>query len=164
MKARPRSVEREVAEELNRFFTLWGMSPVERIPVLGRTGPDISINEMGLVIDVKSRLEVPKGIFFPISIPYTFDGLTAVRLKNFDQLPCHEHPAPVDYSSKAIQDWLAHMDVWRRECEPSGVAVVILHRPKMPIGESVCVIYSNCRRRLNDNHRNHNQHLNRSNQ
>ena len=63
MKARPRSVERKVAAFLSRYFVQLGLSPVERIPVLGRSGPDITSNEWGLVIDVKSRLEVPKTPF-----------------------------------------------------------------------------------------------------
>ena len=65
MKARPRRAEREVARHLSSFFEALGLPAVERIPVLGRTGPDITWNEFKLIVDVKSRLSVPKGISIP---------------------------------------------------------------------------------------------------
>ena len=39
------------------------MDPVERLPVIGRTGPDITMNKLALAVDIKSRLEVPKAVF-----------------------------------------------------------------------------------------------------
>lgn len=149
MKARPRSIERKVAEALNAHFAPLGLAPVERIPVLGRTGPDISLNALQLVIDVKSRLEVPKAIFFPLMGPFFFDGMIAVRLANLPTLWDEEwSPAILDYSSKTIRDYLAHMEEWTRVKCPDGISCVILHRPEMPIGASVAVIYQNSRRRL----------------
>jgi len=53
----------EVAKRLTAFFVSINMDPVERLPVIGRTGPDITMNQLGLVVDVKSRLEVPKSVF-----------------------------------------------------------------------------------------------------
>ncbi len=149
MKARPRSVENRVADALNDHFRLMGCSPVERIPVLGRTGPDISINEMNLVVDVKSRREVPKSIFFPLSVPFAFDGMVAARLTNLNTLWEPEHvPALLDFSSKLIRGYLEHMEEWTKAKAPGGVSCVILHRPEMPVGSSVAVIHSHNRRRL----------------
>lgn len=150
MKARPRSVENRVADALNDQFVRLGLSPVERIPVLGRTGPDISINELHLVVDVKSRLEVPKALFFPLACPFAFEDMLAVRLASIDTLWSGEiqHPAPLDFSSKIVRGYLAHMDEWTRTNEPAGVSCVILHRPEMPTGQSVVIIYAQHRRRL----------------
>lgn len=153
MKARPRSVENRVADALNEHFKSLAVSPVERIPVLGRTGPDISLNELGLVVDVKSRKEISKTIFFPLMCPFYFDGLLGVRLANFDTLWEEEErddrPPPfLDFSSKMIRDYLDHMEEWTKEHAKGGVSCVVLHRPEMPIGSSVAVIYQTSRRRL----------------
>ena len=149
MKARPRSVENRVADALNEHFQRLGCASVERIPVLGRTGPDISINEMNLVVDVKSRLEVPKAIFFPLAVPFAFDRMVAVRLTNLSTLwDPEQYAAPLDFSSKIIRGYLEHMEEWTKAKAPAGVSCVILHRPEMPVGSSVVVIYSTSRRRL----------------
>jgi hypothetical protein len=156
MKARPRSVENRIAEALNVHFARLGMTPVERIPVLGRTGPDLSINEMKLVVDVKSRIEVPKAIFFPLAECFRFDGMLGVRVVNLNALwddfrldePTYRLPATLDYSSKTVRDYLSHMDEWTREHCPDGVSCVVLHRPEMPIGSSVAIIQNHSRRRL----------------
>ncbi len=59
MKARPRCVERSVAEALSSILN----TPVERIPVLGRTGPDLTYHPpLNLIVDVKSRINVPVSI------------------------------------------------------------------------------------------------------
>jgi len=151
MKARPRAVENRVADALNEHFKALDVSQVERIPVLGRTGPDISLNELRLVVDVKSRKEVPKAIFFPLIGPFTFDGLVAVRLCNLPTLwDRNWSPALLGYSSKMITDYLEHMDEWTQAHAKDGVSCVILHRPEMPIGSSVVVIHSTSRRRLFD--------------
>jgi hypothetical protein len=164
MKARPRSVENRVADMLNSHLSQIGMSTVERIPVLGRTGPDISINEMKLVVDVKSRIEVPKALFFPLLNPFQFDNMTAVRLVNLDRLWAEnaqrscggECPdtARLDFTSKTVRDYLAHMEEWTKESCKDGVSCIILHRPDLPIGSSVAIIYSTSRRRLIENARN----------
>jgi hypothetical protein len=132
VKARPRSVERQVAKLVSAYFVGRGWSPVERIPVLGRTGPDISINESGLVIDVKSRLSTPKDIFsLPGDREIQFeDGLLAVRLANIDHLFCPQALKTVQARSyKTIWDWWTHMDEWTRRELPGGVTALVLHRP-----------------------------------
>lgn len=149
MKARPRSVENQVAAALNQHFQTLAVAPVERIPVLGRSGPDLTTNELNLIVDVKSRLEIPRAIFIPLAVPFCFDDLTLVRLANLPTLwDAQYSPAAMDFSSKLIRSYLAHMDEWTRANAPDGISCVILHRPKMPIGDSVAAIYSTSRRRL----------------
>jgi hypothetical protein len=165
MKARPRSVENRTADALNEHFARLGMTPVERIPVLGRTGPDLSINEMKLVVDVKSRIEVPKALFFPLLVPFRFDGMVGVRVKCLNtlweenaQLRCGDDcpdTAPLDFSSKTVRDYLAHLEEWTRENCADGVSCVVLHRPDLPIGSSVAIIQSHSRRRLIEYARDH---------
>jgi hypothetical protein len=152
MKARPRSVENRVAEALSEKFSRLGLPAVERIPVLGRTGPDITINGLKLIVDVKSRIEVPKSLFFPLEIPFAFDPLArliGVRVCCLPTLWDGEWPpAPLDVSSKIVRGYIEHMEEWTREHEPDGVSCIVLHRPEIPIGNSVVVIYSSSRRRL----------------
>jgi len=59
-RRRWKRVEVRVAEILSEIFSDAGKDPVERIPILGRTGPDISHNQIELIVDVKSRHQVPK--------------------------------------------------------------------------------------------------------
>ena len=149
MKARPRSVEREVARTLSRFFIQNGLSPVERIPVLGRTGPDLTINELGLVIDVKSRLEVPKTPFTPnpiISFDYELH-LIGARLRDLPLLGEGE-PQSINFSSALIRRWYLHMDEWTRIHYPKGIPALVLHRPKMPIGAALLILSHENTRRL----------------
>lgn len=144
MKARPRGVEREVAALLSKFFLSIGCSPVERIPVLGRTGPDITINELGLVVDVKSRIEVPVGTFYDHTVSFS-DGYSAVPLAKIHDLLISEGE-PVSFKSKQVDAWYAHMDEWTQKHQPDGISVLILHRPKLPYGKAMFILKN--RRRL----------------
>jgi hypothetical protein len=145
---------------MNVHFVRLGMTPVERIPVLGRTGPDLSINELKLVVDVKSRIEVPKALFFPLTVPFTFDHMTAVRLTNLYELweenfdDCFRS-SPLAYSSKTVRDYLEHMEEWTAENCKDGVSCIVLHRPELPIGSCVAIIHSRSRRRLIEHARQH---------
>jgi hypothetical protein len=118
-----------------------GASPVERIPVLGRTGPDITTNELGLVIDVKSRLEVPKGIFR--KNPTLFGELIGIPLDHLLLLAGDLSFERSAFRSKLVERWFEHMDEWRREENPQGISSLALHRPKMPIGKSMFIIHKN---------------------
>ena len=80
MKATPRKAEREIALVFSQFFSDIGMSPVERIPILGRTGPDITINEANLVIDVKSRKSVPVKMTAASGFIYHVDDVSYFQL------------------------------------------------------------------------------------
>ena len=139
MKARPRHAENEVARIFTEIFARAEHSPVERIPTTGRTGPDISINEVGLVIDVKSRLEVPKGIFR--DHPFTFDGYYAVPLSMFPTLEAVEQST---FASVIISHYFDHMHEWTMLKRKTGITALVLHRPKMPYGKAMLIInYSN---------------------
>lgn len=133
MKARPRSVERQVASHLSEMSLSLGCSKVERIPILGREGPDITTNELGLVIDVKSRLACPGGYFW--SRPLIHGDLVAIELDTLLGLPEIEDPQPYKFSSITVNRWYDHMDEWTKEFMPSGISALVLHKPKMPIGK-----------------------------
>ena len=149
MKARPRSVEREVARALSRFFIQNGLSAVERIPVLGRTGPDITIGELGLVIDVKSRLEVPKSCFAARDAVMAYAGeLVGLRLADIRLLTEEARVVQVPFHSVLVQRWYAHMDDWTQQFHPGGISALVLHRPKMPIGDALLILSRENRRRL----------------
>ena len=151
MKARPRSVERKVAACLSQYFTQLHLSPVERIPVLGRTGPDLTINELGLVINVKTRLEVPKTIFRLYGPVIDFQDelhLVGIRLKDIHLLTEACNAQSLDFSSALIHQWYLHMDSWTQENYPGGITALVLHRPKMPVGAALLILSQKHRRRL----------------
>ena len=150
MKPRPRSVEREVAAALSSIFQSIDHAPVQRIPVLGRCGPDLSYNDIQLIIDVKSRLKVPQS-YLAGNIPLlTEDGLVGIRLERLLDL-CWQiasFRARLVPASKMVWRWWEHMDDWRRDHEPQGVSALVLHRPRMPIGHATVIIHSLDRSRL----------------
>ena len=152
MKQRPRSVERKVALILSEFYETLGLEPVERIPVLGRTGPDISINQLNLVIDVKSRLQVPTTYFIHQDCIIDFldkNHLIGVSLDDIFML--FDEDAKTNYtkfSSVLVKRWYEHMDEWTKENCPTGITALVLHRPKMPVGKSLLILSKENRRRL----------------
>jgi len=138
MKARPRRVEREIAALLSEKFTAIGMRPVVRIAVLGRTGPDITLNEFNLVVDVKSRLQVPAG--YIVSEPTQFGDLIAVPMSEINQL---FNPSCQGKVSVTVEHWFAHMNEWTQENAPGGITALVLHKPKLPYGKSILIIHKN---------------------
>jgi len=137
MKARPRSVEREVADYLSRIYRNNGYSPVNRIPILGRTGPDLEINEANLVIDVKSRIAVPQSHMLKTDEVGYFGEYVGVRLSDLGKILLKPYyPRP----SVMVRDWLAHMDEWTREFKPNGLSVIILHKPRMKIANAMFIV------------------------
>jgi hypothetical protein len=144
MKARPRGVENKIAEHLSAFFASRNWAPVERIPILGRTGPDITINESKLVIDVKSRIEVPKSaIAASGAITDYGNGLIGCRLDQiaflFDEVyPIRFRARP----TKVVMDWWKHMDEWTQENCPGNVSALVLHRPGNGTHNTTVVIHS----------------------
>jgi len=142
MKPRPRKIERLVAEQLSAFYLSMGWKPVVRIPILGREGPDIEINESNLVIDVKSRLEVPKSHIVRDDEMYLFsNGLIGVKLEDIARLWTDEEPCPYHNASKIVMGYWRHMDAWRQENCPGGVTCIILHRPGLAVKNSTVVIH-----------------------
>ena len=148
MKARPRSVEREVAECLTTHFTSMGLSPVQRIPVLGRTGPDLEVNESKLAIDVKSRKEVPKIMWHPKGAAQwgIQEPLVAVRLCEFEKLFGEIKPVSI-IPPKTVRGYMEHMAAWSEEHIPA----IVLHRPRMWIANAIFVIREADIERLRNN-------------
>lgn len=136
MKGRPRRIEREVAFELSSFFSVLGLDKVKRVPILGRTGPDIETNSFQLVVDVKSRQSVPKT---PLpdknEIVICSDKWAGVRLGQLPLLADVNHfyietEANVRQvkNSVVIQRWLDHMDEWTQANMPNGISGLVLHK------------------------------------
>jgi hypothetical protein len=149
MKRRPRRIESEVAKHLTQFSIERGCSQVRRIPVLGRTGPDIEINELNLVVDVKSRQQVPKlAMLKPGEFARFEDGLLGVRLDELYRLYTTQEPNTTRPSSTVIRRWFEHMEDWRRAHCDLGVSVLVLHRPGTPVKRSAVVIHQSERSKL----------------
>lgn len=144
MKPRPRQAENRVAEILSDFFSSHGLSPVERIPILGREGPDLTLNEARLVIDVKSRQTCPKGFFDAVQRTgkaaageiaiFRLDALSEALVEN-------QGVYNIMRNSKTVNDWLVHMDEWMNDNISDGIPAVIIHQPNLPYGNAVLVMY-----------------------
>ncbi len=149
MKARPRSVEREVAAFLTQLLSDTG-NPIERSPVLGRTGPDLTYHPpLNLIVDVKSRLKVPASLLAPKLCPFeTEDGLYGFRLEDLPHIWVLDTSAAIRPASKVVRDWWNHMDEWTKAHETTGISAIILHRPRMPIGHATVIIHSSDRSEL----------------
>ena len=148
MKGRPRRIENRVADWVTRLSASKGYGLVERKPVIGRTGPDLTINELGLVVDVKSRLEVPKSVFLKPSETLEMGDTVGVRLDSLGLLFVpYTHRMYRPYSV-LVRRWLEHMDEWRQEHYPEGVAALVLHRPGRHVGTSTVIIYADEREKL----------------
>jgi hypothetical protein len=127
-----------------------GFSPVQRKPVIGRTGPDYTFNELELVIDEKSRLEVPKSCLCPASeIIQIGDNLLGVRIADLNKfLDLWVAVRKSDNHSKIVCDYYSHMKEWQVNHLPNGLTVVVLHKPHMPFRNATFVISEQDRRRL----------------
>ena len=142
MKARPRRAENEVAKRLTAFFVSINMDPVERLPVIGRTGPDISMNELGLAVDVKSRLEVPKAVFeVEPGRVMRMQNCYIMRLTDLELLLAYDLPFQVNSKySRMVRRWFVHMNEWRRIHRSNGFTALVLHRPKMKYDDAALVV------------------------
>lgn len=141
-------VERMAAQELNnRLSGVGKFTPIERIPVNGREGPDLTINETGLVINVKSRQKIhPRLLPEPFQLLFCGD-LVIFRLEDITCVNTFlMEPVPVD-ASKMLLDWYEKMDSWRKQHHPGGISAIFLHRPQMPYGNmGVAIHFDNLRR------------------
>jgi len=160
MKARPRKVEREIAELLSLFFSKIDLPKVKRIPTTGRTGPDIEINKMGLIVDVKSRLTCPKTLFPPHGYIWRHETqhviFTMDSLLNIEDMYVSE---VYKWSVQAMR-WWSHMNDWKhhhyedwkikygKEHYPDGISAIVMHRPGMPYGNSAMVVSYNGLKKL----------------
>jgi len=143
-----KDVERGVAHYLSRKFAELELNPVERIPVLGREGPDVGVNQSKLAVDVKSRQEVPKimwhhhgAVRWGITEP-----LVAVRLCEFEKL-FGETKAVAIIPPKTVREYMEHMASWSEEHIPA----IILHRPRIRIANAIFVIREADIERLRNN-------------
>jgi hypothetical protein len=163
MKARPRAVEREAAACLSDILSPLGLTPIKRVPVIGRTGPDLTINESLLAIDVKSRCELPKYFWTPrqtrrqkFVLRYT-DGVLGVHLGQLELLlaetPVSEDTLPLPPDARR---YLEHMAEWterpvdaarflatERAFSHFYLPAVVCHRsrPRQRIANAIFLIY-----------------------
>jgi hypothetical protein len=145
-RKRWKAVEVRVAAELSKIFSDVGKEPVERIPILGRTGPDITFNSIQLIVDVKSRLRVPKYSLAANGQAIQMGDLLGFQLD--DMLKLADLPTFTAPLSPLVAEWIDHMDQWTAVNVPDGISCIVLHRPKMPVGSSTVVIYSVERNKL----------------
>jgi hypothetical protein len=137
VKARPRRCENRAAEELNKHFVPLGFTPLQRVPVIGRTGPDLTINETKLVVDVKSRISVP--ISYMVTQQTTLGQLLCIRIRYICNLSGTS--LITGKPLKTVEGYYAHMKDWRDRHRPDGITALILHRPGMPFGDAVFIIH-----------------------
>ena len=134
-------VERNVAAALNEALSGIGdFTSIERIPLLGREGPDLTVNETGLVINVKSRIEIPDRLFSVSERILNIGNYSCFRLEDLAKLPGMPINAGTD-PWKRLDDWWLRMDKWTKEFQPEGITCIIIHRPRMPIGHAGVVIH-----------------------
>ena len=145
-RKRWKRVEVRVAEILSEIFSDIGKEPIMRIPLLGRTGPDLTYNQVELIVDVKSRNKVPKSCLAVKGQALQLGDMLGFQLEDLPDLaglsPFTATP------SRLVSGWMAHMHEWKVNNVPSGITCVILHRPNMPVGESTVIIYSKERNAL----------------
>ena len=108
---------------------------------MGRDGPDLTIDETGLVVDVKSRQQCPSTYFFENTLLIT-NGHPAIALMAIQILPeVSQIKTRSAFHSKLASRWLAHMDEWRKRESPNGTSVIVLHRPGLPYGKAMAAFY-----------------------
>ena len=155
MDKRWKSVERKVAKYLTSISAGLGYKPIERIAINGREGPDLTINEFGLVVNVKSRKVIPDRLFAKDGQGVACGGLVGWRMKDLrdgKQFLASETPG-----WKMLFDWYDLMDQWTKEFAMKQITAIILHRPNMPIGHSTLIIHRSNTRRLYDKLNYHSQ-------
>jgi hypothetical protein len=145
-----KSVERQVARQFSEILSGIGNSPVERIPLLGREGPDLTVGDTGLVINVKSRKKIPPRLMAPKGTLLWIGGdYVAFRMNEWVRVvqQC-QFTTRGEQPWKQLTDWWEFMDKWTKEFKPDGITSIFLHRPNMPIGLCTIVIKTSDLRRL----------------
>jgi len=139
-----KGAENRVAEELNKWFVSYGLTPIRRKFTTGRTGPDYTFNELKLVIDEKSRLCVPNGYTVPTSELTRFHGhppLLGIQLKKLDDLlDMGITPRRHEFGSSTVFAWYHHMKEWQVNNLPDGLVCLVLHRPGMHFDKASLII------------------------
>lgn len=174
MKGRPRRIENEVAKHISRYLAKFNLEEVGRIPVLGRTGPDIDVWPVfKIAVDVKSRKAIPQSYKlhgrhlqeWAIN-DEDWDGWPQIgcRLCDLDLLFDTENVSMHLYRnmSSTVAFWLNHMSQWcgievTKEVgkpmvvsHPDNIPALVLHWPGTPVKNSTFVIYEPHRRVIND--------------
>ena len=147
-RGRWKGAERSVATELNKVFSDVGKTAVARVPVNGREGPDITINEVGLVINVKSRKVIPERLFPRKKQILHIGNYVCLRLSDLKDIDDHGLGIASTGPWKELDDWWKLMDKWTREFRPGGITTIVLHRPRMPYGNVGIAIHFNDLKRL----------------
>jgi hypothetical protein len=140
MSSRWKNVERRVAAFLSEKLS--DVGEFQRIPILGREGPDLTVNESGLVINVKSRKVIPDrfmprlGSLFGVGdlVCFSISAIHVAGSFNFT-----EDLKPW----KKLQLWYDRMEEWTATQPGTLTSCIILHKPHMPIGKSGVVIHKN---------------------
>ena len=151
MKSRPRSVENRVVDELNKIFVPYGLKTIERIPAPGRTGPDMTWNELKLAVDPKSWKSNPKSHKIPNGC-YDHGSYITTKLSDLPLLlegTCKKFLT--GKFSKTVWKLLLHLDEWREEYLQEGVSIIVLHWPNTRISNSVVVVKKEDIARLQNN-------------
>jgi len=142
MKSRPRNAENRCAAELTKAVQEYGIDfEFIRVPVIGRTGPDITFpNPLNLVVDVKTRLEVPKKLFagLTVDISYTTPLYSITQVKNLPRAWMGTQNVRV-WNSVLVEEWLHHISIWANK--HGAIPCLILHRPDMKYHDSAVVIW-----------------------
>jgi hypothetical protein len=145
-----KTVEKKIAEEINKYFTSVGMNPIERIPILGRDGPDLTVNESGLLIDVKHRISNPKLFQFEDGrVAQSGKFLLAVKIKDIKLLAEGKDIDIMLKSSRVVRKYYEHMrdHSKKKKYLPDGnvIPCIILHYPGCKYEDSVLIIDKNDR-------------------
>lgn len=162
MKGRPRSVENKVALHISKFLATLDLEPVERIPVLGRTGPDIDVwPGLQVAVDVKSRKACPKS--YKLYGPHLQTWGHEVDNEEIYYIGCRLGDLSMLFdvenivmhmvrpASKVVSGWMGHMSEWTLEQEVNGyfedfiVPALVLHWPSTPVKNSTFLIYEHDR-------------------
>jgi hypothetical protein len=144
-----KKVEARVAEELSKYFAQYGIPPIKRIPVNGRRGPDIQVMDvLKLVVDVKSRDQVPNCVFPTSEIGQLGSNLISIRLKNLDAL---FSPAEKEWelltASLIVKGWYDHIALTK---VPNGIPALVLHKTGMRIASSTLIVSKKDLWRINE--------------
>jgi hypothetical protein len=167
-----KAVERGVAAELNCVLSDIGnhFSPIDRIPLLGRDGPDLTMNETGLVINIKSRKVIPDRLFPKQCDLLRIGDLVCFRMDAIRFAYLFEETRTMKPWGQ-LQDWYDTMDLWTEgikngmstttimrhsqmpverwtpEFKSNCISAIVLHRPRMPYGNcGIAIHYENLRR------------------
>lgn len=134
-----KTIETKTAKFLNDTFSPYNISPTARKPVNGRHGPDLEPNELGLIIDIKHRNEIPIGFYLEHGIEVR-GNLLIVRLEEILDL-LNEEIDPVTLPhrkpSMIVNRYWKNIDKSR---VPNGTPCLVLHHKNKSIGASTFVI------------------------